>query len=162
MAVTTNQICLLRNLLLEGLLRSGFRPIRYFDKLLTSRWRMMNIIVYNGGICIDQWMLGIGEVWYFSSYTGVFWPTVDISMVDDVYHCIWWWYIRFLVEKSLTRIKCLFACLIACVSARSKEHRIKRGVRLQETTCKKDLRVTKTFLYGSLHSYWIATWFSFS
>jgi hypothetical protein len=30
------------------------------------------LVLINYGICIDQWMLGIGEVWYFSSKTDDF------------------------------------------------------------------------------------------
>ncbi len=33
---------------------------------------MMNSIAFCGGIWIDQSMLGIGEVWYFSSKAAVF------------------------------------------------------------------------------------------
>ncbi len=32
----------------------------------------MNTIPYYGGIWIDEWMLGIGKVWYFSSKIDVF------------------------------------------------------------------------------------------
>jgi hypothetical protein len=34
--------------------------------MMVSSWWLLNSIGYIGGISIDQWMLGIGEVWYFS------------------------------------------------------------------------------------------------
>ena len=49
---------------------------------------MMNTIAYDDGTCIDQWMLGIGEVWYFSPQKVAFRPTDDISVVDDDHHCM--------------------------------------------------------------------------
>ena len=89
LSVQANQIWLPRNLLLEGFLTSGFRPIGYFDQLLTPGWWMMTTIAYDGGTSIDQWMLGIGEVWYFSSKTNVFRQTNDIFMMDVEHQCIY-------------------------------------------------------------------------
>ena len=39
----------------------------FFQEMMVSPCRMMNTITCCGGIWIDQWMLGLGEVWYFSS-----------------------------------------------------------------------------------------------
>ena len=49
---------------------------------------MLNINKYADGICIDQLMLGIGEVWYFLLKTSVFRQTDDISMMDVEHQCI--------------------------------------------------------------------------
>ncbi len=45
------------------------------------------------GICIDQWMLEIGEVRYFSSETGVFSRNHDFNMLCDEHHCLLLWYL---------------------------------------------------------------------
>jgi hypothetical protein len=37
---------------------------------------------------IDQWMLRIGEVWYFSSKTGVFSRNDGSTMLCDEQHCL--------------------------------------------------------------------------
>ncbi len=50
---------------------------------MVSSWCVMNSIACCGGILIDQWMLGIGEVWYFSLETGVFTGNDDFIMVCD-------------------------------------------------------------------------------
>jgi len=63
----------------------------FFNQLMTSRWWMMNTTEYDGGTCIDHWMLGIGEVWYFSMKTDVFRHTHDIFMMDVEHQCIYWW-----------------------------------------------------------------------
>jgi hypothetical protein len=44
---------------------------------------LINSIAYCCGISIDQLMLGIGEVWYFSSKTDVFSENHDFTMVVD-------------------------------------------------------------------------------
>jgi hypothetical protein len=48
---------------------------------------LINSIADCCGIYIDQWILGIGEVWYFSSKTGVFSLVDDFTMVCDEHHC---------------------------------------------------------------------------
>jgi hypothetical protein len=63
---------------------------------------VMNSIVYYGGICIVEWMLGIVEVWYFFIKNRCF----SLSRREESY-----------------KLK-LFACLIACMSAGSKNHHI--------------------------------------
>jgi hypothetical protein len=50
--------------------------------------RVMNSIAYYCGIWIDQSMLGIGEVWYFSSKTVVFSRNDDFTMLCDEQHCV--------------------------------------------------------------------------
>jgi hypothetical protein len=40
--------------------------------MMITSWWVMNTIADYGGTSIDQLMLGIGEVWYFSSKIGVF------------------------------------------------------------------------------------------
>jgi hypothetical protein len=47
----------------------------------------MNSIANYGGIWIDQWMLEIGEVWYFSSKTAVFSRNDGSTMMCDEQHC---------------------------------------------------------------------------
>jgi hypothetical protein len=54
---------------------------------------MLNTIASCGGIWIDQWMLGIGEVWYFSSKTAVFSRIDGFTMPCDEHHCFLWWYL---------------------------------------------------------------------
>ena len=44
----------------------------FFQELMISLVCVSNSIAYGGGTSIDQLMLGIGEVCYFSSKTGVF------------------------------------------------------------------------------------------
>ena len=61
---------------------------------------MLNINKYADGICIDQLMLGIGEVWYFLLKTSVFRQTDDISMIGDEYQCMF----------------CLWLLCVLCVS----------------------------------------------
>ena len=63
------------------------RKQMFFHEMMVSPCRMMNSIACCGGICIDQWMLGIGEVWYFSSKTGVFSRNDGFTMVGDEQHC---------------------------------------------------------------------------
>jgi hypothetical protein len=38
-------------------------------------------------------MLGIGEVWYFSSKTVVFSRNDGFTMLCDEQHCVLWWYL---------------------------------------------------------------------
>ena len=72
----------------------------------------MNTIDDYGGTSIDQLMLGIGEVWYFSSKIGVFsWKDV-FRVVGDEHQ--WLVVILFLVEKSPVNINCLIDCLLVC------------------------------------------------
>jgi hypothetical protein len=52
----------------------------------------MGTITCCGGISIDQWMLGIGEVWYFSSKTAVFSANDGLTMPCDGHHHLLWWY----------------------------------------------------------------------
>jgi hypothetical protein len=47
----------------------------------------MNSIAYYGGIWIGQWMLGIGEVWYFPSKKTVFSRYDGSTMMCDEQHC---------------------------------------------------------------------------
>jgi hypothetical protein len=46
-----------------------------------------------GGIWIDQWMLGIGEVWYFPSKKDVFSRNNRFTMQCDEHHCLLLWYL---------------------------------------------------------------------
>jgi hypothetical protein len=48
----------------------------------------MNIITCCGGIWIDELMLGIGEVWYFSPKTGVFSRNEGFAMLCGEQHCV--------------------------------------------------------------------------
>ena len=64
-----------------------------FHELMISPWCVMNSIAYCCGICIDQLMLGIGEVWYFSSKTRYFSRIDDFTMVCDEHHCLLLWYL---------------------------------------------------------------------
>jgi hypothetical protein len=45
------------------------------------------------GIRIDQWMLGIGEVWYFPSKKAVFSRNDGSTMMCDEQHGELWWYL---------------------------------------------------------------------
>ena len=64
----------------------------FFDEMMISSWWVMNTIAGYYGISIDQLMLEIGEVWYFSSKTGVFSRNVDFIVVGDEHHCWLLWY----------------------------------------------------------------------
>ncbi len=55
--------------------------------------RVLNTIARCCGIWIDQCMLGIGEVWYFSPKTGVFSRNDGFTMLCDEHHCVLWWYL---------------------------------------------------------------------
>jgi len=50
-------------------------------------------LINYSGILIDQWMLGIGEVWYFLSKTVVFSRNDDFAMLCVEQHCVLWWYL---------------------------------------------------------------------
>jgi hypothetical protein len=50
-------------------------------------------VLINYGIRIDQWMLGIGEVWYFSLKTIVFSRNDGSTMMCDEQHGELWWYL---------------------------------------------------------------------
>jgi hypothetical protein len=50
------------------------------------------LILTNYGISIDQSMLGIGEVWYFSPKTAVFSANDGFTMPSDEQHCSLVWY----------------------------------------------------------------------
>ncbi len=49
---------------------------------------LLLVLINCCGIWIDQWMLGIGEVWYFSSKTVVFLRNDDYTMLCDQQHCV--------------------------------------------------------------------------
>ena len=55
--------------------------------MMITSWWVMNTIADCNGISIDQLMLGIGEVWYFSLKTGVFSRNDDFIVVGDEHHC---------------------------------------------------------------------------
>ncbi len=58
------------------------------DLMVPSGW-VLNSIAFGDGISIDQLMLGIGEVWYFSTKIGVF-SRFDGSIgVGVEQHCVW-------------------------------------------------------------------------
>jgi hypothetical protein len=48
---------------------------------------MLNSIACCCGIWVNQWWLGIGEVWHFSSKTAVFSQNDGITMPCDEQHC---------------------------------------------------------------------------
>jgi hypothetical protein len=52
-----------------------------------------NSIAYYCGIWVDQWMLGIGEVWYFLSKTVVFSRNDGVTMLCEEQHCVLLWYL---------------------------------------------------------------------
>jgi hypothetical protein len=58
----------------------------FFYEMMITPCCVINSIAYYYGIWIDQWMLGIGEVWYFSSQTGVFSQNDDYTMLCDEQH----------------------------------------------------------------------------
>ncbi len=64
----------------------------FFHEMMISSWWVLNTIVDCYGISIDQLMLGIGEVWYFSSKIGVFSRNDDFIVVGDEQHCRLLWY----------------------------------------------------------------------
>jgi hypothetical protein len=49
---------------------------------------LLLVLINCCGIWIDQWMLGIGEVWYFSSKTDVFSRNDSFTMLCDEQHCV--------------------------------------------------------------------------
>ena len=61
--------------------------------MMVSLCRMLNSIACYGGISIDQWWLGIGEVWYFSPKTAAFSQNDGIIMPCDEQHCLLLWYL---------------------------------------------------------------------
>jgi hypothetical protein len=77
------------------------KPIRnelfYFKVFFRFWWNF--IIGYRGpgvricgcGIWIDHWVLGIGEVWYFSSKTAVFSRNNGFTTLCDEQHCLLLW-----------------------------------------------------------------------
>ncbi len=65
----------------------------FFHEMMISPCRVLNTIPYYGGIWIDEWMLGIGEVWYISSKTVVFSRNDDFTTLCDEQHCVLWWYL---------------------------------------------------------------------
>ncbi len=60
--------------------------------MMVPPWCVMNSMANYGGTWIDQWMLGIGEVWYFSSKTVVFSRNDGFTMPCDEHHCLLLWY----------------------------------------------------------------------
>jgi hypothetical protein len=60
----------------------------FFHEIKVSPCCVMNSIACCGGIWIDQWMLGIGEVWRFSSKTVVFSRNDVFTMLCDEQHCV--------------------------------------------------------------------------
>jgi hypothetical protein len=60
---------------------------KFFHKMMVSTWRMLNSIACCCGIWVNQWWLGIGEVWHFSSKTAVFSQNDGITMPCDEQHC---------------------------------------------------------------------------
>ena len=54
--------------------------------MMVSSWWVMNTIADCYGISIDQLMLGIGEVWYFSLKKGVFSRNDGFIGVGDEHH----------------------------------------------------------------------------
>ncbi len=65
----------------------------FFHEMMVSPCRVMNSIACYSGIWIDQWMLGIGELWYFSSKTVVFSRNDGFTMLCDEHHCLLLWYL---------------------------------------------------------------------
>ena len=65
----------------------------FFHEMMILPRCVMNSNAYYGGIWVDQWMLGIGEVWYFSSKTGVFSQNDDFTMVCDEQQYLLLWYL---------------------------------------------------------------------
>jgi hypothetical protein len=59
----------------------------FFHEMIVLPCRVMNSIACRCGIRIDQWLLGIGEVWYFSSKTAVFRQNDGFIMPCDEQHC---------------------------------------------------------------------------
>ena len=59
----------------------------FFHEMMITSWWVMNTIADYGSTSIDQLMLGIGEVWYFSLKTGVFSRNDDYIVVGDEHHC---------------------------------------------------------------------------
>ena len=53
---------------------------------------LMSVLIICCGICIDEWMLGIGKVWYFSSKTAIFSLNDGFTMPCDERHYLLWWY----------------------------------------------------------------------
>ena len=64
----------------------------FFHEMMASLCRVMNSIAYYCGIWIDQSMLGIGEVWYFSSKIAVFPRNDGFPMPCDEQHPLLLWY----------------------------------------------------------------------
>jgi hypothetical protein len=54
--------------------------------MMITSWWVMNTIDDYGGTSIDQLMLGIGEVWYFSLKTAVFSRNDGYIVVGDEHH----------------------------------------------------------------------------
>ena len=65
----------------------------FFHEIMVSSCRVMNTITCCGGIWIDELMVGIGEVWYFSSKTAVFRPNDGFIMPCDEHRYLLWWYL---------------------------------------------------------------------
>jgi hypothetical protein len=65
----------------------------FFHKMMASPRCVLNSIVYYCGIWIDQWVLGIGEVWYISSKTVVFSRNDDFTMLCVEHYSVLWRYL---------------------------------------------------------------------
>jgi hypothetical protein len=65
----------------------------FFHEIMVSPCRVMNTITCCGGIWIDQWMLGIGEVWYFPSKKTIFSRNDGFTMMCDEQHGELSWYL---------------------------------------------------------------------
>ena len=61
----------------------------FFHEIMVSPCRVMNTIACCCGTCIDEWMLGIDEVWYFSPKTAVFSLNDGFTIPCDEQHCFW-------------------------------------------------------------------------
>jgi hypothetical protein len=59
----------------------------FFPEIMVSPCCVMNSIAYYCAIWVDQWMLGIGEVWYFSSKIVVFSRNDGVTMLCEEQHC---------------------------------------------------------------------------
>jgi hypothetical protein len=60
----------------------------FFHEMIAQPCCVMNSLACCCGILFDQWMLGIGEVWYFSSKTDVLSRNDDFSMLCDEQYCL--------------------------------------------------------------------------
>ena len=79
----------------------------FFHEIMVPSCRVRNAIACCGGIWIDQWLLGIDEVWYFSSKQLFFYEMmVSTCCVMNSIACC---------APHKTH-KSLFVCLLVCPS----------------------------------------------